>query len=129
MYSTKIGGISWIDLTINNAQEVRDFYSDVIGLKAQPLSMGSYDDYMMKSPEDNEAQVGICHAKGVNLDLPPQWLIYFNVSDIHSSIETCKKRGGKIITPVRDMGDFKMCVIQDPAGAVAALITKNTSNK
>ena len=124
MYSTEIGGISWVDLTVDNAQEIRDFYSDVIGLKAEPLSMGDYDDYVMKSPHNEELQVGVCHAEGVNSGLPPQWLVYFNVEDIETSVEACTKRGGEVITPVREIGDFSMCIIQDPAGAVAALIAK-----
>ena len=124
MYSTDIGGISWVDLTVSNAQEVRDFYSDVIDLEAEPLSMGDYDDYVMKSPHNEELQVGVCHARGVNAGLPPQWLVYFNVEDIEASVEACTKRGGKVIAPVREMDDFSMCVIQDPAGAVAALIAK-----
>ena len=124
MYSTEIGGISWVDLTVANASEVRDFYSAVIGLKPEPLSMGDYDDYVMKSPENEELAVGVCHAKGLNATLPPQWLIYFNVRDLDASIQVCEKQGGKVVSSPREMGDFRMCVIQDPAGAVAALVTK-----
>ena len=52
MYSKQKGGISWIDLTIENAPQVRDFYSAVIGLEPQDMPMGDYNDFVMSSPED-----------------------------------------------------------------------------
>ncbi|PJA97553.1 MAG: glyoxalase, partial [Ignavibacteriales bacterium CG_4_9_14_3_um_filter_34_10] len=39
-----IGSIGWIDLTVNNAEEVRDFYSKVIGWKSENVPMGDYFD-------------------------------------------------------------------------------------
>ncbi len=122
MYAKEIGGICWIDLTTGKAEELRDFYSSVVGLEPQPLSMGDYDDYVMKSPENEEALVGVCHARGSNANLPPQWMIYFNVRDLASAVKECENRGGKVICPPREMGDSRMCVIEDPSGAVCALI-------
>ena len=43
----KPGVIAWVDLTIPDAETARDFYSQVIGWDAQPVSMGDYSDYNM----------------------------------------------------------------------------------
>ncbi len=116
-----IGSIVWHDLTVPNADEVRAFYSQVVGWKSEPVSMGDYDDFNMISPDDGQCAAGICHARGSNAKLPPQWLIYISVADADEAAAKCKKLGGKIIDGPRDMGEGRFCVIRDPAGAVAAL--------
>lgn len=114
----KSGSIGWHDLTVENAEEVKSFYEAVCGWKSQPLSMGDYDDYVMMQDAETPAG-GVCHARGVNANLPPQWLLYVNVEDLDASLEACKASGGKIIGDKRKMGDDgrHYCLIQDPAGA------------
>jgi hypothetical protein len=121
MITPKVGSISWMDLTIPNAEVVRDFYAAVAGWKADPIDMGGYHDYCMVPPEAAVPAAGICHARGPNTDLPPQWLIYITVADLPASLAACAARGGKVVAPSREMGGGKMAVIQDPSGAVAAL--------
>ncbi len=118
------GSIIWTDLTVPDAENVKNFYGRVIGWKSEPVSMGEYNDFSMNSPDTDRTVAGICHSRGVNADLPPQWLIYFAVEDVDASAELCKKSGGKVIAGPRDMGKYgRYCVIQDPAGAVAALFS------
>lgn len=119
---TLIGSVIWNDLTVNNAEEISKFYNEVIGWKPEPVNMGNYNDYNMLRPEDDVTGAGICHARGVNANLPAQWLIYIAVEDIEKSVERCLELGGKVITPVKLMKGYgRHCVIQDPAGAVCAL--------
>lgn len=115
------GTINWIDLTIPDAEVVRKFYADVTGWTATPVEMGGYNDYCMMAPGAEAPAAGICHARGENGNLPPQWLIYINVVDLTASLRACEAGGGKVITPEREMGGGRMAVIQDPAGAVCAL--------
>ena len=115
------GEIAWVALTVPNADEVRDFYQAVVGWEHQPVSMGDYNDYGMATPGDNKGVAGICHKRGANAGLPSQWLIYIRVADLDQSIAVCEARGGKVIAGPKSMGPSKYCVIEDPAGAVAAL--------
>lgn len=116
-----IGSVGWFDVTIPNATELRDFYEAVVGWKPQSLSMGEYDDFVMLRP-DGEAAAGVCHARGANAALPPQWLAYVIVADLDASIIACERGGGTVIVPQRKMGDTaRFCVIRDPAGAVIGL--------
>lgn len=124
MYSKGMGGVSWIDLTVKDADKVKDFYRKVIGLEAEPVPMGDYNDFVLKSPENPEDLVGVCHARGNNSDIPPQWLVYFNVPDIDQAAQQCVAMGGEVIKEKCDMGDWQMCIIKDPAGAVAGLLAK-----
>lgn len=118
----EIGSITWFDLTVHNAEKVKDFYAKVVGWVPQGLSMGDYDDFTMSAPESNKVAAGICHAKGLNAKLPPQWLIYITVEDVDKSAESCIQLGGKIIVEPKNMPGYgRYCVIQDPADAVCAL--------
>ena len=122
--TSPIGAITWRDLTVPNADEIREFYSRVVGWKAVPQSMGDYNDYCMNAPDTGDTVAGICHARGTNAKLPPQWLIYITVADVEQSAKDCVELGGKIIDGPRKVCGKSFYVIQDPAGAFAALIEK-----
>ena len=114
------GTIGWVDLTVPNATELRDFYADVTGWKPEPVAMGDYDDYSMTS--NGEARAGVCHKKGMNADIPSQWMIYVNVENLDESRAACEAGGGKLISEIRSMGEMgRYCFIEDPAGAVCGL--------
>lgn len=116
-----VGAIVGTDLTVDNAEEVRDFYAAVVGWDVEPLAVEDHDDYVMKSPS-GEWVAGVCHRKGPNADLPPQWLVYVAVADLEQSIARCIELGGTAVTPIKDLGEGRVyVVIQDPAGAVLAL--------
>lgn len=118
------GTISWVDLTVEDAAPIRDFYASVVGWGFTPIRMGGYEDFAMTARESGMVVSGICFARGVNADLPPQWLIYITVEDLEKSSARCIELGGKILAGPKSMGgQGRYCVIQDPAGAVAALFT------
>jgi predicted enzyme related to lactoylglutathione lyase len=118
----RIGVIGWIDLTVPNAPAVRDFYQAVVGWAAAPVKMGDYDDFCMNQPATGKPIAGVCHARGVNVGLPRQWLIYITVADVDTSATKAVELGGKVLAGPRELGgQGRFCVIQDPAGAVAAL--------
>lgn len=119
------GSIAWTDLTVKNADEVRDFYSKVVGWRPEAVSMGDYDDYSMIPQGENAPVAGICHSRGMNADLPSQWLVYIIVEDVDRCAAECEKLGGSIVSAPKNMGpNARMCVIQDPSGAVAALYSE-----
>jgi predicted enzyme related to lactoylglutathione lyase len=118
---SKNGEITWRDLTVPNADEVREFYAAVVGWSAKPHPMGEYDDYEMQVAETGETVAGICHQRGLNADVPPQWLLYVQVDDVEERAAKCRAMGGEVIAGPRDMGEGRFCVIRDPAGATLAL--------
>lgn len=116
------GSISWVDLTVENADNLKDFYSAVTGWQTIAIDMGGYSDYCMNEPATGKTVAGVCHARGVNKELPAQWLIYITVENLDQSISRCIELGGKIISEPRSSGgQGRFAVIRDPAGAVAAL--------
>src|SRR5262245_21830555 len=119
-----IGTIGWVDLTVDDAPRIRDFYSAVCGWNSTEVSMGDYADYAL-APEGGDPVAGVCHARGPNTGLPAQWLICVTVADLDASLAACTAHGGKALTPIRDLGAWgRLAVIQDPAGAVMSILQR-----
>lgn len=119
---SRIGTINWFDLTVPDADRVRDFYRAVVGWDAGEVDMGGYSDFTMSLPGGGTTVAGICHARGANADLPPQWLLYVTVADLDASLEAVREGGGERIAGPREMaGMGRYAVVRDPAGAAFAL--------
>ena len=115
------GSLGWHDITVENADTLRDFYVEVMGWTFEPLDMGGYNDYVMKDSAGKPVG-GICHARGPNTGLPPQWLMYVCVESFDRAAAACKQNGGEIISDVRTYEGRRYAVLRDPAGAVCAII-------
>jgi predicted enzyme related to lactoylglutathione lyase len=117
------GAITWRDLTVEDAARARAFYAAVVGWESVEHPMGEYADWSMKVPATGEVVAGICHARGPNAGLPPQWLLYVQVDDLGASLASCRALGGAVLQGPRDMGPWgRLAVIRDPAGAALALM-------
>ena len=118
---SRIGTCGWIDLTVGDVERVRDFYGKVVGWKPVGIPMGGYADYAMVPPASEAPVAGVCTKRGVNADVPSQWLVYWYVASVKRSIAAAKRGGGKVLVGPREQGGGQFAVIRDPAGAVCAL--------
>lgn len=119
-----VGCISWLDLTVSDATTTRDFYREVVGWSVQEVEMKDtgerYVDFNMLGA-DGKPTAGVCHARGVNIGLPPIWMIYLPVDDLPESLRRVREGGGKIIATGGTDGEDAYAVIQDPVGVYLAL--------
>jgi|TARA_B110000116_G_scaffold257497_1_gene257703 hypothetical protein len=120
---SNIGRIEWMDLTVDDASNVRNFYTSVVGWSSSEVDMGSYSDFNINLPDTQDTITGVCHSRGSNANIPSQWLIYVRVESVADSAQTCKRLGGEVLDGPRRMGGSNFCVIKDPAGAVMALLS------
>ncbi len=118
----EVGRISWIDLTVPEAEKVRDFYQAVVGYTSSPVDMGGYADFNMHQPETAEVLAGVCHSQGQNAKLPPVWMVYITVANLEESLERCLALGGKVLARTNPDSGYKSAAIRDPAGAVCTLL-------
>jgi len=118
----RVGRIVWRDLTVPDAEAAREFYREVVGWEARPHPMGEYADYDLVPPGGGEAVAGICHARGENANVPPQWLLYVWVADVRASAARCQALGGRVLDGPRPMGGQLFCAIRGPEGATLALV-------
>jgi hypothetical protein len=117
----QVGKIGWIDMTVDDADGLRNFYRSVVGWETEAVSMGDYSDYSMTLPASGEAVSGICHARGGNAEIPGGWLIYITVADVEASAAACTANGGEVLVGPKGLAGGRFCVIRDPSGATAAL--------
>ncbi len=114
-----VGSISWVDLTVPDAESLRQFYSTVVGWTSSDVDMGGYADFTMVTPASGDAVAGVCHARGANESLPSVWLVYIVVDDLEDSLSRVRELGGSVVIDRRTGAGF--AVIKDPAGAICAL--------
>lgn len=114
------GHIAWHDLTVPHADKVADFYHRVVGWKIRPVSMGEYQDFEMLAPAGNSV-AGVCFPRGVNANIPPQWILYVTVPDVPDVVASATRHGGKVVYGPQPMGGGTIAIIQDPAGAYLGL--------
>ncbi|MBZ0111718.1 MAG: VOC family protein [Thermoanaerobaculia bacterium] len=120
------GRIAWLGLTVTDASATHDFYRQVVDWSVQDVEMedagGSYTDYNLFGDDGNLA-AGVHHARGVNLGLPPVWMIYLSVGDLAESLRRVREGGGKVVKEtLGNDGEPDHAVIQDPVGAYLALV-------
>jgi predicted enzyme related to lactoylglutathione lyase len=115
-----LGAVGWVDLTVEDADTVRDFYRSVVGWSHQEVAMGDYADYAMVRP-DGTPVAGVCWRRGPNTGLPPVWLVYFTVADLVAATAAVEAAGGEVLVRPKAVGGGQYAVIRDPAGAVCAL--------
>lgn len=114
-----IGAIEWRDLTVSDAAAVSDFYAQVLGWQKEPLSMGDYEDFSMNNTQGTVA--GVCHAKGDNANLPPQWLMYVRVENAAYSAQKVVDLGGEILKGPTEYNGETYYIFRDPAGAIVSV--------
>ncbi|HSR68816.1 MAG TPA: VOC family protein [Acidobacteriota bacterium] len=124
--ATRVGCISWLDMTVSDASATRDFYRQVVDWSVQDVEMEEaserYADYNMLGDDGNPA-AGVCHARGVNLGLPPVWMIYLPVGDLAESLRRVREEGGEVIKATRGRdGEYAYAAVRDPVGACLALV-------
>lgn len=141
MYGNKLGEMAWMDLSVPDANHIKDFYQQVLGWQSEAIAMTAqdekYNDFVMSTPSNKEQianagdgdssagfATGICHAKGTNANIPATWLPYFLVADIEHAAIKVKEHGGKLVTEIKSMGADQYVIIEDPAGAHCALYHK-----
>lgn len=122
---TPVGTIISADITVPHATELRDFYKAVVGWESEDMPLsdehGEYADYVMKDNKGNWVG-GVCHQRGANKDLPPQWIVYINVENIGASVDACLKLGGKVLKESKNEdGSLQYALLQDPVGAILAV--------
>ena len=120
-----VGRIAWLDVTVPDANGTRDFYISVVGWAVEEVGMRDgderYADYSMLDAH-GKPSAGVCHARGVNADLPPVWMIYLPVGDLGESLKRVEQEGGTIVKQTYGKnGEPYYAVVRDPVGVYVAL--------
>ena len=124
------GKVVWRDLLTNTPAASRRFYGELFGWEfEQPrlfVGVGSGDSYMLI--RHNGKLIGgmvDTNALGKTENIS-QWITTISVADIDAAVDRVAGAGGKIVNPPESIGDRgRMAVIEDPTGALFAMIQTN----
>ncbi|MBN1969984.1 MAG: VOC family protein [Candidatus Delongbacteria bacterium] len=115
------GKIVWHDITVNNNEKIRDFYTKIAGWDYDSVDMDGYNDFSMLDKDKNPVS-GICKRTGVNKDVPTGWVMYIVVEDLAESLKQVVENGGEIVNLRVSEGNMSgMAFIKDPEGNVCCL--------
>lgn len=115
------GSFCWNELHTNDVDKAGSFYTNLFGWSADPQETpnGVYTTFM--NGEDMGA--GMMEIAPEWGNVPPNWMVYFAVTNCDQSYEKVIKLGGKSITPPMDIPQVgRFAVVQDPQGAVFSVI-------
>ena len=125
-----IGTIGWVDLTVEHADRVRDFYAAVVGWESTGVEMGGYEDFAV-GPPGSGGVAGVCFARGGNAEIAEKvgaaWLMYVTVRSVDDALAACRANGGELLVGPKSMGSHRYAVIRDPGGAAMAVIESSGS--
>jgi len=119
------GAFGWNELNTRDPDAAKTFYGAVFAWRAQKFDIDGGPDYVTWHIGDEEASVGgmIDMRGSVPDEIPPHWMVYFNVDDTDATIDQVKERGGDVAfgpTEIPNVGRF--AVLRDPQGAHFAVI-------
>lgn len=122
----KHGQICWTEIASDNIEKAVGFYHELFGWEIQP---GGNPEMDYREFDDGSGH----HVGGIyqiNPDFfggnppPPHMLSYISVDNVDQSAEKADELGGKTLRGPLDIpGVGRMAVVQDPSGAMFALIT------
>jgi predicted enzyme related to lactoylglutathione lyase len=123
---SETGAFGWNELSTRDPEGAKAFYGAVFGWRGEKFDMEDGPDYVTwHLGDDGEGGIGgMIDMRGNMLDeIPPHWMVYFNVDDTDATIDQVKERGGNVAygpTEIPNVGRF--AILSDPQGAHFAVI-------
>lgn len=111
------GAFSWNELATPDVDKAKAFFGALFGWTFQ----ASGNDYTLIQ-NNGRSNGGIIQMKENWGNVPPHWLVYFTVADIHAAVADAERLGGKTVMPITGSDGMQFAVISDPLGGVFTLI-------
>ena len=112
------GEIAWNELVTQDTKGSRNFYTDLLGWEAVPMT----DDLEYEIFQaDGENVAGLMKAKSAGM--PAMWIPYIAVEDIAATLsDALKLKATKLMGPMTVPTVGQIAVLKDPQGAVVGLL-------
>lgn len=117
------GRLVWHELMTNDPEAAQTFYKKVIGWGTQPWE-GNIDYTMWMAGDVPVGGVMNLPEEAAKSGAPPNWLTYVEVPDADETVAQAKSLGAQVLAGPQDIPQVgRFAVLQDPQGAVFAIIT------
>ncbi len=119
----EIGTMCWNELITTDTAKAGAFYTDLFGWTAQAIPEMDYTFFNSETHFRESKNAGGMMAKTPEMgNAPSNWLVYFGVADCDGACAKVETLGGKVLMPGQDIPPGRFAVVQDPQGAVFAVI-------
>ena len=111
------GAFGWNELMTTDVSAARKFYGALFGWEIEDYPGENVNYPLIKV--GGEAVGGMMALPPVCKGMPPCWGVYITVDDVDATARHVEGLGGKLLRPLTDIPDVgRLCVVQDPQGAV-----------
>lgn len=117
------GSPCWFELSTNNQDAAKAFYSNLFGWAIADNPMGPDAVYtIFKIGGQDAAACCTLQPEQAAHGVPPNWAVYIAVDNADATAAKITNAGGAVVMPPFDVMDLgRMAVVSDPAGAVFCL--------
>lgn len=116
------GAVVWNELMTTDTKAAAAFYTSVFGWTATVNDPDGPTPYTEFKVEDRPVAGMMAKPSTVPDEVPPNWLVYFAVTNLDTTLAEVARLGGSILMPEIDMEYGRFAVIADPTGAAVAVI-------
>jgi uncharacterized protein len=108
----------WYELMTPDVQPALDFYTEVVGWKAQDSGVPGMAYTLLKVGDAGVAGVMGTPPELQTFGAPPTWSGYIAVDDVDAMTARVTEAGGEVLRPASDIpGVGRFAVVADPQGA------------
>ncbi len=119
------GALTWTELSTRDPQSAEQFYTQLLGWRAKTGGEGVHAYTEFTPARSDQPVAGMMNSAAYGpqaADVPPNWMPYFQVSDVDASANAATRLGAKSFVPPSDIANVgRFAVLQDPQGAVFAI--------
>jgi uncharacterized protein len=117
------GMFSWQELMTDDVEGSKKFYTELLGWSLKEFPMEGGETYWVVKAGEEEVG-GIMKTPPEAKGVPAYWGVYITVDDVDASAKKAVELGAKtLVAPMDIPGVGRFATLQDPQGAVFAIIT------
>lgn len=119
------GSRSWNELRTRDTEGAKSFYGDVFAWRGRDIPGDSTPYTVFEIRDAAAAGMMPLNAAQPPVDVPPHWMVYFEVADTDATAAKASELGGSVFVPPTDNAAGRLAVLVDPHGAHFSVIKSN----
>ena len=116
----------WHELVTTDQNKSGTLFTKLFGWSMMEVDAGKYGTYTLFQ-KDGQDIAGMMNPTPDTPNEESYWHSYISVDDVDLCAERALSLGGKVIVPPHDVSDVgRICIVEDPTGAIAHLMQPST---
>jgi len=112
----------WHELVTSDQNKSGIFFTELLGWTRTEVDAGKFGTYTLFQ-KDGRDVAGMMNHTPETPGKESFWHSYIKVDDVDLCAESASTLGGKVVVPPHDVPDVgRICIVEDPTGAIAHLM-------